>query len=229
MNKRQIISSLNNIANTLDYSGMHREANSLTKVMTKLAASIYDTDQFWIIRGIIRPVTSHEAQTDTIINDQYRNDVLRVLQQDFFLPLKDCMPDEQYNDIFSDMSDFFRRENYDLEETLEFIYDKYSEAHVSEEDDMSKDEYLEATMPKILNMREPFFNAMRNPIDHALNELGWIRVNGNNIEVAKRLDDYTKSTIRRAMDEIFGDKATRMNFNIESLSGYKTLTYDELY
>jgi len=37
MNKRQIISSLNNIANTLDYSGMIKEANTLTKVMKRLA------------------------------------------------------------------------------------------------------------------------------------------------------------------------------------------------
>jgi hypothetical protein len=31
------------------------------------------------------------------------------------------------------------------------------------------------------------------------------------------------------MDEIFGDNATRMSFNIDSSNGYKTLTYDELY
>ena len=37
MNKKQIISSLNNIANTLDYSGMIKEANTLTKVMKRLA------------------------------------------------------------------------------------------------------------------------------------------------------------------------------------------------
>ena len=37
MNKRQIISSLNNIANTLDYSGMIKEANTITKVMKRLA------------------------------------------------------------------------------------------------------------------------------------------------------------------------------------------------
>lgn len=37
MNKRQIIASLNNIANELDYTGLHVEANSITKVMTRLA------------------------------------------------------------------------------------------------------------------------------------------------------------------------------------------------
>jgi hypothetical protein len=37
MNKRQIIASLNNIANSLDNSGLFSEANTITKVMIKLA------------------------------------------------------------------------------------------------------------------------------------------------------------------------------------------------
>ena len=37
MNKRQIIASLNNIANSLDNSGLYKEANSITKVMIKIA------------------------------------------------------------------------------------------------------------------------------------------------------------------------------------------------
>ena len=41
MNKRQIIASLNKIANTLDLSGLYKEASSLTGVMKKIAAE-YD-------------------------------------------------------------------------------------------------------------------------------------------------------------------------------------------
>ena len=37
MNKRQIIASLNNIANNLDISGLYKEATSLTNVMKRLA------------------------------------------------------------------------------------------------------------------------------------------------------------------------------------------------
>ena len=37
MNKKHIIASLNNIANTLDNSGLFKEANTITKVMIKLA------------------------------------------------------------------------------------------------------------------------------------------------------------------------------------------------
>ena len=38
MNKRQIMTSLNNIANTLDNSGLYKEANSITNIMKRLAA-----------------------------------------------------------------------------------------------------------------------------------------------------------------------------------------------
>ena len=37
MNKKQILASLNKIANELDNTGMHVEANSVTKVRTRLA------------------------------------------------------------------------------------------------------------------------------------------------------------------------------------------------
>ena len=38
MNTRQIMTSLNNIANTLDNSGLYKEANSITNIMKRLAA-----------------------------------------------------------------------------------------------------------------------------------------------------------------------------------------------
>lgn len=45
MNKRQVIASLKNIANKLDNSGLYTEANTITKVMTKLAQELdYDND-----------------------------------------------------------------------------------------------------------------------------------------------------------------------------------------
>jgi len=39
MNKRQIIASLNNIANQLDSTGLHKEANSLTNIMKRLVVA----------------------------------------------------------------------------------------------------------------------------------------------------------------------------------------------
>ena len=43
MNKRQIIASLNNIANSLDNSGLFKEATSITNLMKRLAKN-YDDD-----------------------------------------------------------------------------------------------------------------------------------------------------------------------------------------
>ena len=37
MNKRQILASLNKVANTLDNSGLYKEANTITNVMKRLA------------------------------------------------------------------------------------------------------------------------------------------------------------------------------------------------
>ena len=37
MNKRQILASLNNIANSLDNSGLFKEATSITQVMVRIA------------------------------------------------------------------------------------------------------------------------------------------------------------------------------------------------
>jgi hypothetical protein len=228
MNKRIILSSLSNIANDLDNNGLFKEANILTNVMKKLAASVYNTDQFWIIDGIVRPVTSHEAQTGSIISQQYINDVYRVLGEYLLMTLQDIMDPEDFNYYFddSDVTNIFKISDYELEGILAGIFDTYSEKY---EDEFSKDDYIKNTITKINSLGKSFFYAMKEPIYYALDNLGWIRINGNNIEMGKRLDDYTKSTIRRAMDEIFGDNATRMSFNIDSSSGYKTLTYDELY
>ena len=47
MNKRQIIASLNNIANSLDNSGLYKEANAITKVMIKLADEFNTDDEIY--------------------------------------------------------------------------------------------------------------------------------------------------------------------------------------
>jgi hypothetical protein len=45
MNKRQILASLNNIANSLDNLGLYKEANALSSVMTKVAQQVPQTQQ----------------------------------------------------------------------------------------------------------------------------------------------------------------------------------------
>lgn len=67
MNKRQILASLNKIANELDNTGMHVEANSVTKVMTRLA------DEF----NIETPADERENKRQQIINKSLDTKVLR--------------------------------------------------------------------------------------------------------------------------------------------------------
>ena len=58
MNKRQIIASLNKIANELDATGLYTEANTVTKVMTKLAEDFdpgYDSPED---RGLLEKFNS---------------------------------------------------------------------------------------------------------------------------------------------------------------------------
>ncbi len=43
MNKRTVMASLNKIANELDNNGLHNEADTVTKVMSRLA---YDFDEY---------------------------------------------------------------------------------------------------------------------------------------------------------------------------------------
>jgi len=79
MNKRQILASLNKIANTLDNTGMYVEANSVTKVMTRLA------DEF----NIETPADERENKRQRIItealNTQVRKDNLPKTMQ-YYIP-----------------------------------------------------------------------------------------------------------------------------------------------
>jgi len=47
MNKKQIIASLNKIANELDNTGLYTEANTVTKVMSRLAYDDFDERDYY--------------------------------------------------------------------------------------------------------------------------------------------------------------------------------------
>ena len=58
MNKRQIIASLNNIANSLDNKGLYREANTITKLMIKLSSNpdyMENDEMFYDMETIFNP------------------------------------------------------------------------------------------------------------------------------------------------------------------------------
>ena len=71
MNKRQIIASLNNIANSLDNSGFFKEANALSSVMTKVAQQVPQNQQAY---GQQNPQQNPQpnSQRMNIINESNR-------------------------------------------------------------------------------------------------------------------------------------------------------------
>ena len=86
MNKRQIIASLNSIANELDNSNLYKEANTLTKIMMKLA------DEF----NIPEKTFSDDADKDRIPLDKMpalymnydRGDELTLVNFDPLMPVE---------------------------------------------------------------------------------------------------------------------------------------------
>ena len=62
MNKRQIISSLNNIANSLDNSGLFKEATSITNLMKRLAKEKYEFFMIQKIQGKYKILVRNAGQ-----------------------------------------------------------------------------------------------------------------------------------------------------------------------
>ena len=62
MNKRQIIASLNNIANTLDNSGLYKEATSITNLMKRLAKEKYEFFMIQKIQGKYKILVRNAGQ-----------------------------------------------------------------------------------------------------------------------------------------------------------------------
>ena len=62
MNKRQIIASLNNIANSLDNSGLFKEATSITNLMKRLAKEKYEFFMIQKIQGKYKILVRNAGQ-----------------------------------------------------------------------------------------------------------------------------------------------------------------------
>ena len=73
MNKRQILASLNNIANTLDNSGLFPEANTITTVMIKLADDMDMGDDPYNVETI-QPKTQSEKH-----NEDFHKEVMGII------------------------------------------------------------------------------------------------------------------------------------------------------
>jgi hypothetical protein len=69
MNKRQILASLNDIANSLDNSGLYKEANALSSVMKKVAQQAPQPQQAY---GQQNPQQINPQQTQQLLNENKR-------------------------------------------------------------------------------------------------------------------------------------------------------------
>lgn len=81
MNKKQIVASLNNIANELDNSGLYAEASTVTKVMSRLAADMddFNRDLDGFMTDRINPMTSDNLFEK--YRDNNENNVIQALNE----------------------------------------------------------------------------------------------------------------------------------------------------
>jgi len=77
MNKRQIIASLNDIANELDDTGLYRDANRVTQIMVKMSQDLKDITYEDIAEGDKRRKKEYEQiladREKRKIGDEYKN------------------------------------------------------------------------------------------------------------------------------------------------------------
>jgi len=78
MNKRQIIASLNKIANELDSALLFVEANTITKVMTRLA------DEFDMVNEPYNVETTQPNTQSEKHNEDFHKEVMRIINGDDF-------------------------------------------------------------------------------------------------------------------------------------------------
>ena len=78
MNRKTIVASLGELANELDLSGLHNEANELTEIMVKVSQA----DQPWLSKGTSKPS-----------NPKMNNEIVYRVMKRMFGPDYNNMPD----------------------------------------------------------------------------------------------------------------------------------------
>ena len=78
MNKKQIVASLNKIANELDNSGLYAEASTVTKVMSRIASDI-DIVQERNLSGLVGDTLDPERKRGDLFGDYMSNNKNKVI------------------------------------------------------------------------------------------------------------------------------------------------------
>lgn len=96
MNKKQIVASLNNIANELDNSGLYAEASTVTKVMSRLASDM-DIVQERDLSGLVGNIMDPEVNRGDLFGKYMDNNKNKVIDA-----LAEAIQDMEDNDMISD-------------------------------------------------------------------------------------------------------------------------------
>lgn len=78
MNKKQIVASLNNIANELDNSGLYAEASTVTKVMSRIASDM-DIVQERDLSGLVGDIRDPERKKGDLFGNYMDNNKNKVI------------------------------------------------------------------------------------------------------------------------------------------------------
>lgn len=137
MNKRQIIASLNNIANTLDNSGFNKEADTITEVMKKLA--YYGQEQTDLNQDYSRQKEDYGNQGRNIVreimgiiadklrdNEEARKDFTDGRLQSWVFSILDILVRDGMNEAMAAINKDLKQ--YDvmiIQSELEFLFRSY--------------------------------------------------------------------------------------------------------
>lgn len=127
MNKRQILASLNNIANTLDNSGLFPEANTITSVMKRLASAESEHDQMKKYHGFFDQKSLSELLNDLKkviddINIKFENDAKTNIENKF-KKFKLNNPEATYEDFQKES--VFNRPRMEFKNPIDELVAKY--------------------------------------------------------------------------------------------------------
>jgi hypothetical protein len=155
MNKRQILASLNNIANQLDNTGLIKEANSVTNIMTRLA------DEF----NIESPADERENKRQRIINNSLDTRVLRSnVPSTFLYMLEGNSPFVTIREIVNALTNMLQEQANDTVEEIK--KGKQSADQPFENNVLRMANYFKQTLNSLLEI----YNIPESPVFYYINQ-----------------------------------------------------------
>ena len=182
MNKRQIIASLNKIANTLDSTGLYKEASSLTNVMKRLVVA----DEFNISDESNETSESTPATNEQNTNPEKEKYMADVLGKKIYTSLLrqglegmgEQITVKQYLDIFArgvkaDIDYDTRPDKYDPKKDLLKGYEYYLNGQIN--NITKKLGFMEIPIEPVSDYLKSKFSELLNYLKDKINKLAQIK------------------------------------------------------